>query len=208
MFQQLATLGGLALATAVLTLPSPTPATTQPLQEGAYQVDGVHSSALFSVIHFGTARFYGRFNDISGTIEFDEDKPEDSKVSITIAADSVDTGNEKRDQHLRSPDFFSAKEFETITFESKRVKVAKKAKGDEPMMLEIQGQLDFAGKQQDVTAMVEHVGTGKGMGGVDIVGFEARFTIERSDFDVNYMLDNGGLSDEVDVILSVEAGRR
>lgn len=204
MFQQIALLGGLALATAIITT-NPTQPTTATQAEGAYSVDGVHSSVVFHTIHSGAARFYGTFNDISGSIEFDEAKPEKSSVKISIDASSVDSNNGKRDQHLSGPDFLNSKEFETISFESKTVKVAKKAKGDEPMMLEVTGELDFVGKKREITAMVEHVGSGKGMGGSEIVGFEARFEISRAEFGIDSV---GGLSDEIGLIVSVEANRR
>lgn len=204
MLQQIATLGGLALATVALTLPTSTPANSS-APEGAYTVDTNHSSVVFHTIHSGTARFYGTFNDFTGTIEFDEAKPEDASVKFSIDAASVDSRNSKRDQHLMSPDFLNSKEFESISFESKKVKVAKKAKGDQPLMLEVTGMLDFVGKQQEVTAMVEHVGSGSGMGGTEIVGFEAQFEISRKAFGIDKV---GGLSDEIGLIVSVEAARR
>ena len=204
MFQQLATLGGLMLATAALTMTAPAPTSTTQA-EGAFTVDGVHSSVVFHTIHSGAARFYGTFDSISGSIEFDEKHPDKASVKISIDATSVDSNNSKRDQHLSGPDFINAKEFPTITFESKKVKVAKKANGDDPMMLEVIGELNFVGKKRDITAMVEHVGSGKGMGGSEIHGFEARFDISRAEFGIDTV---PGLGDKIGLIVSVEAGRR
>lgn len=205
MFQPLLTLGSLVLVGALFIPTSATPTANAAAVEGAYRVDAVHSSALFSVIHFGASRVYGRFNDVTGSIEFDPASPENSKVTIEIDAASVDTHDKKRDQHLRGPDFFASKEFPTLSFTSKSVKVAREAKGEEPLVLEVEGQLELAGKKRPLTVMVTQVGAGKGMGGTELVGFETKFSITRSDFGIDYMV--GGLSDNVDVILSVEAGR-
>ena len=204
MLQSLSILGGLVLGASLL-LPGPAPTGSSTSVEGAWTIDGVHSTALFSAVHFGASRFYGRFNDFGGTIEFDPAKPEEAKIEFELKVDSVDTNDAKRDQHLRGPDFFSSKEFETATFKSSAVKVARKAADDQPLMLEVTGELELAGKKREVTAMVEQVGMGPGMRGGELVGFEARFTIQRSDFGIDYMLS--GLSDDVQLILSVEAGR-
>jgi polyisoprenoid-binding protein YceI len=203
MFQPLALFGSLALAGALL-LPTPAPSSSA-LAEGAFGVDPVHSTAIFSAIHFGASRFYGRFNEVTGSIEFDPAKPGDSKVTIEIDMGSVDTHDKKRDKHLRGPDFFNAKEFPTMSFTSKSVKVVQAATDEKPLVLEVEGELELAGKTRPMTATVEQVGAGRGMGGDELVGFETRFSLTRSEFGINYMV--GGISDNVDVILSVEAGR-
>ncbi|MDF1798469.1 MAG: YceI family protein [Planctomycetota bacterium] len=204
MLQSLSILGGLVLGAALL-VPGPATAPSTTVEDGVWTIDAVHSTALFSAVHLGASRFYGRFNELSGEITFDPAKPEASSVKFTIPVDSVDTNSSKRDQHLRGPDFFSSKEFATASFESKSVKVAQKAADDKPLMLEVTGELELAGKKREVTAMVEQVGMGPGSRGGELVGFEARLTIQRSDFGIDYML--GGLSDDVQLILSVEAAR-
>src|SRR5687768_12531453 len=77
----------------------------------SYQIDAVHSSVLFKIKHLGVADFYGRFNDVSGTVSFDNADPSKSSVALEVKVESVDTHNEKRDQHLKSPDFFNSKQF-------------------------------------------------------------------------------------------------
>src|SRR6202521_856471 len=74
-----------------------------------YKVDPVHSSVVFSIKHFGVTDFYGDFKEISGTVTFDPADPAKSSVELTVPVESLDTRNEKRDQHLKSPDFFNAK---------------------------------------------------------------------------------------------------
>lgn len=204
MFQALSTLGGLALA-AALVLPSSAPVAQPGAPADAYRVDAVHSSVVFSAVHFGASRFYGRFNDVSGTIEFDAAKPEASKVSIEIDVSSVDTHDKKRDQHLSGPDFFSVKEFPKMTFESESVKVLTPASDTAKLRLEVTGKLELLGKKRPMVVEVEQVGAGDGMGGAKLVGFETHFRFNRSDFGMDFML--GGISDEIGVILSVEAGK-
>lgn len=202
MFQTLTALGGLALAAALLL---PQPLTSAPATEGAYQVDPVQSSVLFGIEHFGASNFYGRFNEVSGEISYDPAAPKKSTVKVEVPVASIDTNNNKRDEHLRGPDFFAAKEFPTMSFESKSIERVAEATELSPLTLTVKGELEIAGKRKPLTVDVMLVGTGKGMGGGELIGFETHFTIKRSDFGVDYML--GGLGDEVDVIFSVEAGR-
>jgi len=203
MLQPLFALGSLAVAGALL-FPSSSAKVPEP-SDGAFRVDPVHSSVLFSTIHFGASRFYGRFNEVGGSIEFDPAHPGDSKVTIEIDMASVDTHDKKRDQHLRGPDFFAAKEFPVMTFTSKSVKVLKQAATGQPLTLEVTGEVELAGKKKPLTVRVAQVGAGQGMGGAELVGFETRFSLTRSDFGIDYMV--GPIGDEVDVILSLEAGR-
>src|ERR1700752_921995 len=86
-----------------------------------FKIDPVHSSIIFSIKHLGVSDFYGRFNDLSGQVALDKADPSKSSVEITIPVESVDTKYPKRDQHLKSPDFFNAKQFPVIVFKSKSV---------------------------------------------------------------------------------------
>ena len=86
-----------------------------------FKIDPVESSVVFSVMYLGVTNFYGRFNDVTGTVVLDKADPSKSSVDLTIPVESVDTNNEKRDQHLKSPDFFNAKQFPVMTFKSKKV---------------------------------------------------------------------------------------
>ena len=205
MFQQLLGLAGLGLIASLATLTSPS-TTATPSAEGAYAIDAVHSSVLFSIEHLGTSRFYGRFNELSGELTFDPKAPTKSTIRVEIPAKSVDTNDAKRDQHLTGPDFFSAKEFETITFESTAVKVHRKATDDEALQLEVVGTFDMLGKKREVTAIVDLVGAGPGMRGGELVGFHTRFEIKRSDWGMDFYVD-GPLGDAVEITLSLEAAR-
>lgn len=179
---------------------TPGTAATPPAPELAnYEVDGGHSSVVFRIQHF-VAPFWGRFNEVAGKLEYDAKAPEKSKVEISIDAASVDTADEKRDEHLRGPDFFSAKEFPAITFKSTSVK----KKGDK---LEVAGEMTMRGKSKAVTAEVTVVGEGDTLPQMGYrAGFEATFEIKRSDFGVSGYLPKIG--DDVRIIVALECARK
>lgn len=161
-----------------------------------YAVDSVHSTALFRTHHLGAGQFWGRFNDLAGTIEVDEnDTP--ITMSITIDVDSVDTNNERLDRHLKSPDFFSAREHPEMSFSATSIEPA----GDG--VYKVTGNLSMRGTIQEISAEVQHTGTSNAMGGR--IGFEARFDVKRSEFGIMYGVENGAVGDEVKVIVGLEA---
>ncbi|HET6202607.1 MAG TPA: YceI family protein [Planctomycetota bacterium] len=183
------------LAPAALASPGagPAPAT--------YEIDGVHSSVLFRIKHFDASFVYGRFNEVSGTLVYDEASPAASSVEVTIKADSVDTHNAGRDKHLKSPDFFNAEEFPVLSFKSKSVKGSGKGGG-----LEVTGDLTIHGVTKPVTVKGVHTGTGKGMKGEERAGFETTFTIKRSDFGMRFMAE--ALGDEVQITVALEGVKK
>jgi polyisoprenoid-binding protein YceI len=181
---------GLALsATAFAAAPAPAPT-------GAYKIDASHSGAFFEVGHLGgVSRFMARFNDIAG--ELVVDVPEKSKISVTIKTDSIDSNHEGLDKHLKSPDFFNAVQFPTMTFTSTGVKLDANGEGS------IGGNLTLRGVTKPVTFKLKHVGAGKGMKGEQRVGYVATGTIKRTDFGMNYGVP-GAATDEVDLHINIE----
>ncbi len=165
-----------------------------------YNLDTAHSMIIFRAKHMGVSYNYGRFNEFSGKITVDENDASKNTVELEVKAASVDTGNEKRDQHLRSPDFLDAKQFPVLTFKSTDVK-----KVDEET-LEIIGDLELHGVKKSVTITVEITGKAEGRQGESLIGFESTFTIKRSEFGMNYGM--GAVSDEIRVTVSVEAVRK
>lgn len=161
----------------------------------AYQVDDVHSSALFRVHHAGAGQFWGRFNDVSGTFTLSDD-PAKMAFAIDISVDSVDSGNDKLDGHLKSPDFFNSKEFPKLSFVSKSAKKA--ANG----MFEVSGDLSMHGVTKPITAMVELTGESNMMGSRG--GVEAVFTVKRSEWGMNYGVEKGMIGDSVRVVVGLE----
>lgn len=170
------------------------------LAADTYSVDASHSSALFRIQHFGAAWFYGRFNDISGTVVIDEADLTKSTIDLTIKVDSVDTNVQKRDDHLKSPDFFNAAQYPTMTFKSKKV-AAKDAK-----TLTVTGDLTIHGVTKEVTLDVDRSGTGKDPWGGTRTGLEATLNIKRSDYGIAFMPD--GLSNDVRLIISLEGVKK
>lgn len=165
-----------------------------------YQIDPVHTSLIFRVKHMNTAYVYGRFNQVTGTVVLDEANPARSSVTIEVDANSVYTGNEQRDNHLRSPDFLNVRQFPTMRFVSTQVS---RVNAD---TVRVRGNLTIRSVTRPITADVVLTGKGRNPQGKEIIGFETTFTIRRSEFGIRYGLP--GLGDEVRVTLSVEAGRQ
>lgn len=190
----LAAAGAAAVSLSVPAARAVAPAAPAPAEATmAYAVDTVHSSVIFKARHNNVANFYGRFDHVSGTFSL----ADGGAFDIAIKADSVHSGNPGRDDHLRSPDFFSAKEFPTMNFKSSSVK----AQGTDTF--EVAGNLTFRGVTRPLTVVVKATGTGEAKG-KKIAGMETKFTIKRSDFGNRYGVEGGALSDEVELIVSLE----
>ena len=168
-----------------------------------YKIDPVHSLVGFNVRHFFT-RVPGRFKDYTGTITFDEKDMAKSSVNVTIQAASIDTENERRDNHLRSGDFFLVDSFPTITFKSTKI-----VPGPDNGAL-VYGDLTIRGITKPVTLDAKYLGSmADSRMGRKIAGFEGYVTINRKEFNILYnrTLDQGGLmlGDDVNIVLQVEA---
>jgi polyisoprenoid-binding protein YceI len=167
-----------------------------------YKIDPAHSETGFTVRHL-FSKVNGRFNTFMGTFVYDAGNPAASSVNVEIEATSIFTGQDRRDAHLRSADFFDVEKFPKLTFVSKSVKAAGKDK------LEIAGDLTMHGVTKPVTLVATYLGGGPGMDGANRVGFEATGQLNRKDFGVswNKALDKGGmlLGDDVDLRIAIEA---
>ncbi|MSR65493.1 MAG: polyisoprenoid-binding protein [Verrucomicrobiae bacterium] len=165
-----------------------------------FQIDPVHSTVQFKIRHF-FSKVTGQFGNYEGTIVMDTADIAKSKVDATIKTGSIDTKSEKRDGHLKSPDFFDTEKFSTITFKSTAWKETAKDSYD------VTGDLTMHGVTKPVTLHVKALGTGPAMGGVR-GGWEATTTINRTDFGVswNKAVEGGGtiLGEEVEITLNVE----
>lgn len=165
-----------------------------------YVVDASHSSVDFSIRHL-VGRTKGRFGDFSGTIGYDAAKPAASTFSGTIQVKSIDTGNERRDGHLRNADFFDAENYPTITFESTEVASASED------TLSVKGKLTMHGTTKEVTLPIEILGTGTNpRNGKAQIGLEANFSVLCSDYGVNsWERFSAVLGDEVRIQVLIEA---
>ena len=160
-----------------------------------YEVDRGHSALLFRIKHVDVGFTYGRFNDFSGKMVVDEANPAGSSVELTAQIASVDTNDAKRDQHLKSPDFFNANQFPTMTFKSTSVSKT----GEE---FSVQGDLTLHGVTKPTTITMKKTGEGDDPYGNHRIGFEGAMTIKRSDFGMDKM--PGAVGDWVWITVAVE----
>jgi len=174
---------------------------TASLSAENYNIDPVHSSVGFSLRHL-VSKFTSSFTKVTGTINYDAAKPEASSVDAVIAIDSVNTANEKRDAHLKTPDFFDTAKYPTATFKSKSWKKT----GDNTF--DVTGDLTVKNVTKEVVLKTTLVGTGPGMGGSTLTGWEATTTLKRSDFGVGIDKFVAPLGDEVTVTVGIEAGHK
>jgi polyisoprenoid-binding protein YceI len=167
-----------------------------------WTIDGSHTHAHFSVRHLMISNVRGEFRTISGKATFSADAPETSSVEAEVAVASISTREEKRDEHLRSADFFDAANFPTITFKSTSVK--KTADG-----VALTGDLTIRGTTKSVTFQVEGPTSEQtDPWGNKRVGASATGKIKRSDFGItwNAALEAGGVvvGDDIKIELDVE----
>ncbi len=186
------TFGMIALASALST----SPLWAETAAPGKYKIDPAHTTILFEVNHLGFSDLTGRFNDAGGNIDLQPNGK--SSVEFEIRTASIDTNHAKRDNHLRSPDFFNAKLYPVIRFTSKKVSYNKQG---EPV--KIVGDLTMHGKTRQVDLQVSPVGAGKDPWGGYRAGYNAKTTIKRSDFGMNFM--QGGIGDDITIEMNIEA---
>ncbi len=166
-------------------------------------VDPDHSVAAFSVVHMMVAHVRGQFNKISGTIYFDPLDINASSVKLVIDVASIFTGIRKRDDHLRSPDFFDVDKYPVISFNSTRIDAAD---GKE---VHVNGELRMHGRTGRITVPAVFAGPVKDpLGDGSSMGFSASVVINREDYDMtwNQPMENGSMvSPEVEIIVDLEA---
>ena len=168
-----------------------------------WNIDTTHSSITFSIRHLVIAKVRGHFKSFSGTIQLDEADPRQSSVAVEIETSSIDTAEPKRDEHLRSADFFDAAQFPSISFQSKRVETEGK------QVVRVIGDLSIHGVTREVTLAVEELGQAKDPWGNQRSAFAATTSIDRKDFGLrwNQALEAGGVlvGDKVEIGLDVQA---
>ena len=172
------------------------------VKAAAFNVDMDHSTIGFSVKHMVISKVHGNFTDYKVELNYDAGKIENSTVSAIIKTAGINTSNEKRDEHLRSADFFDAEKYPSITFKSTKVKKIKEGYA-------LIGHLSIKGVTKTVTIPFNLLGVVNDPWGNTRAGFEGHLTINRQDYNLtwNKALETGGLivSDEVSIELNIEA---
>ena len=178
------------------------PPAARPAGAVTYTIDRSHSSVGFRIRHL-VSNVDGRFKDFAGSVVYDPAAPEKSSVDMTVQAASIDTDTPRRDDDLRSENFFDVAKYPTLTFKS--TSVQKKS----PTELAVTGDLTMHGVTKRITIPVEVLGTIPFRGG-EKAGFATTFVVDRKDYDIvwNRALDTGGalLGDEVTVSIQLETG--
>jgi polyisoprenoid-binding protein YceI len=163
--------------------------------------DSAHTSAQFSVKHMMVSTVRGAFSKVTGSAHLDDTDVTKSTVEVVIPVDSVDTREPKRDGHLKSPDFFDAAKFPTMTFKSTKVTAGT------PGKLLVEGILTIHGVSKPVVLDTEITPELKGMGGKPMRGVSATTKINRKDFGLvwNHALETGGVAVGEEVSIQIDA---
>lgn len=169
-----------------------------------WAVDASHSHVGFSVSHLVVSKVNGRFKEVTGKATLDDADPTKSTVEVTIPVSSISTDDDKRDAHLKGPDFFDAAKFANITFHSTKIARADKK-------FKVTGDLTIHGVTKSVTLDGTLSKPIKSPWGKDVRGAEMKGKINRSDFGLtwNKTLDGGGVvvGNEVTLDIAVELNK-
>jgi polyisoprenoid-binding protein YceI len=181
-----------------------TPATGSAAQTGqrtTWTIDPAHSHVGFAIKHLMIATVRGRFTQVEGTVTVDETNPATAIIDMTIPTASVSTGDEKRDAHLRSNEFFDAERYPNMTFRSRRVE------STSADAFRVVGDLTIRNVTRDVVLDVEQLGRAKDPWGKEHAAFEATTKFKRSDYGLtwNAALESGGVLVGDEVKVSIEA---
>jgi polyisoprenoid-binding protein YceI len=165
-----------------------------------WNIDPAHTQAEFSVKHLMIATVRGHFGNVTGTVTIQNDDATTAKIDVSIDAKSIDTRDEKRDAHLRSPDFFNVDKYPTITFKSTKVERG----GDG---FRVTGDLTISGVTRPVTLDVEDQGRARDPWGNEKAAFSATTKVKRSEFGLtwNVALEAGGVLVGDDIKISIDA---
>lgn len=168
-----------------------------------YAIDASHSQVAFKVRHLGFSKVRGRFTSFDGTVTMDPDTPASLETDATIQVSTITTGDSKRDDHLRSEDFFAAEQFPTITFKSDG---STDVSGND---FKLAGDLTIRDTTKRVVLDVTYLGEATDPWGGARIAFEASGKINRTDFGLvwNQVLEAGGLlvGEEVELELEIQA---
>jgi len=168
-----------------------------------WNIDTSHSGIQFKVRHMVISKVRGTFKTWQGTVDFDPQSPADAKVAVHIDATSIDTHEPKRDEHLRSADFFHTEKFPAITFAGTQVEKISAEK------YRLVGDLTLHGVTRSVELETQYLGGGKDPWGNERIAFEAHTSVNRKDFGLgwNQVLEAGGVlvGEQIEITLDIQA---
>jgi len=191
-FSKICVLAAAALLIAVTVPLHAQPAVQAPI---SWKLDPVHSFGLFRVQHMNAGMFWGRFNDVTGTITHHEDGSTPPQLEVRCAVESIDTGSEKLDRTMLGPKWFNGKEHEAMAF------VSTSGEQIDATHWKLKGDLTIAGVSREVEVMTELTGIGGGPQGRKI-GFECTVEINRNAFGIRIL--RGAIGDKVRLVVGLE----
>jgi polyisoprenoid-binding protein YceI len=174
-------------------------------QSATFKIEETHTAVSFAISHLGFSETHGRFNTVSGSLTYDAANPSKGSLNVTIDANSIDTNNKQRDDHLRGPDFFNVKQFPKIEFKSSKVEATNDG-------WNVTGTMTMHGESKEITILLKKNGEGETPFRDYRIGFSGELKIKRSDFGMKGMIPaegtKKGIGDEVAIWISFEAVRQ
>ena len=158
---------------------------------------GMHASIQFKISHLGYSWLWGRFNDFDGTLSYNKDKPENSKISVTINTQSVDSNHAERDKHIRGKGLLEVDEYPQATFVSTSY-----TQGEANQAI-LKGDLTLHGVTRAISIDVKFIGEGKDPWGGYRIGFEGTTKLSLADYNISKNL--GPAAKELELIFAIEA---
>jgi polyisoprenoid-binding protein YceI len=173
--------------------------TASPAMAQDYVVDGMHAGISFKIAHMGLSWIQGRFDEFKGQFTIDATTPEKTSFELSINPASIDTNNQKRDEHLRSPDFLNVRQFPAMKFKSTAVRPIKGG-------YEVTGDFTMHGVTKPVTFELIGGRTQEMPKGVQRIGFSSEFALKRADFGVGQVTPM--LGEKIYATVSFEGTRK
>lgn len=163
-----------------------------------WSVDPMHSSVNFNIKHMGISFVQGRFDKFDGTVSMPGNNLDDAKLNFNVYTESINTGVDPRDKHLRSADFFEVEKFPTMSFEGATIS---QGKGN---VYTLKGKLTIKNVSKDISVPLTFGGIAKNQQGKEVAGLQAKFTVNRLDYNIKYDPTGAGVAKDVEVSLFFE----
>ena len=166
--------------------------------QSTWTVDPMHSSVNFNIKHMGISFVQGRFDKFDGKVSTPGATLDNAQFNFSVQTESINTGVEPRDKHLKSADFFDAEKFPAMKFESTSLVKGKNNN------YTLKGKLTVKDVTKEVSIPVTFGGVTKNQQGKDVAGLQAKFTVNRLDYNIKYDPTGAGVAKDVDVVLFFE----